>query len=500
MSEDEWMKDLHLHALPLQSPMHNWQGSKQPLHLFESSKNHHQWPSYLIPDAGTAAYTACMQDSSQTDAAARHTNVPSTMQTTHAALFTNSLHNDYTSKTNALGAVSYKPPEEVQYCSIQGIPYQYMQDIIHHEAAKHPENMPAMHFPAHTEQHRDASIPAAAMGGSRWGAASREQVQDVQAVGPPLHYENISANTEGHYVPSGSIISMHHPMLVRNGGTMHMQSIPQHLAKDINANAATFYMLEGGSNTTKHAHCMTSSTASSSNLYHYEGHSGIVERPSLKPLGEPVQLPMQAMWMNTAEHEQGMQMQKVNDGRGHINLNTSQEDERKQVDAPELLTQQGYNYSCLVPFSNAEKNRERMHALIREDLEMPSTYMPAITNPSTELMLKKENAAMASGKAVGSHSGKDRHSKVKTSKGMRDRRVRLSVSTALQFYDIQDRLGFQQPSHVFEWLMQKAKYGIDELPPSSIQNSSNAKIHDAVVDPPGCPNSTDDTQHMVLSG
>ncbi|MCO5582441.1 hypothetical protein L7F22_036337 [Adiantum nelumboides] len=61
--------------------------------------------------------------------------------------------------------------------------------------------------------------------------------------------------------------------------------------------------------------------------------------------------------------------------------------------------------------------------------------------------------------------------------GMRDKRVRLSVSFELQFYDIQDRLGFQQPSHVFEWLMQKDKYAIDELPSSSIQNSSNAKMH-----------------------
>ncbi|XP_024933638.3 disease resistance protein RPV1-like [Ziziphus jujuba] len=38
-------------------------------------------------------------------------------------------------------------------------------------------------------------------------------------------------------------------------------------------------------------------------------------------------------------------------------------------------------------------------------------------------------------------SGKDRHSKVLTGKGLRDRRVRLSVATAIQFYDILVRLG-----------------------------------------------------------
>ncbi|KAL2548498.1 transcription factor TCP2-like [Forsythia ovata] len=37
-------------------------------------------------------------------------------------------------------------------------------------------------------------------------------------------------------------------------------------------------------------------------------------------------------------------------------------------------------------------------------------------------------------------SGKDRHSKVLSCKGLRDRCVRLSVSNAIQFYDLQDRL------------------------------------------------------------
>lgn len=60
--------------------------------------------------------------------------------------------------------------------------------------------------------------------------------------------------------------------------------------------------------------------------------------------------------------------------------------------------------------------------------------------------------------------GKDRHSKVLTSKGLRDRRVRLSVSTAIQFYDLQDRLGFDQPSKAVEWLIKKASDAISELP------------------------------------
>ncbi|KAM7510145.1 hypothetical protein LguiB_009020 [Lonicera macranthoides] len=61
--------------------------------------------------------------------------------------------------------------------------------------------------------------------------------------------------------------------------------------------------------------------------------------------------------------------------------------------------------------------------------------------------------------------GKDRHSKVCTVRGLRDRRVRLSVPTAIQLYDLQDRLGLNQPSKVVDWLLDAAKNEIDELPP-----------------------------------
>nr|XP_016433116.1 PREDICTED: transcription factor TCP2-like [Nicotiana tabacum] len=60
--------------------------------------------------------------------------------------------------------------------------------------------------------------------------------------------------------------------------------------------------------------------------------------------------------------------------------------------------------------------------------------------------------------------GKDRHSKVWTSKGLRDRRVRLSVNTAIQFYDLQDRLGYDQPNKDVEWLLKATAPSISELP------------------------------------
>ncbi|KAL1196757.1 Transcription factor TCP17 [Cardamine amara subsp. amara] len=61
--------------------------------------------------------------------------------------------------------------------------------------------------------------------------------------------------------------------------------------------------------------------------------------------------------------------------------------------------------------------------------------------------------------------GKDRHSKVCTVRGLRDRRIRLSVTTAIQVYDLQNRLGLSQPSKVIDWLLEAAKNDVDLLPP-----------------------------------
>ncbi|KAL7129475.1 hypothetical protein ABFS83_13G068600 [Erythranthe nasuta] len=67
------------------------------------------------------------------------------------------------------------------------------------------------------------------------------------------------------------------------------------------------------------------------------------------------------------------------------------------------------------------------------------------------------------GHIVRSTGRKDRHSKVCTAKGPRDRRVRLAAHTAIQFYDVQDRLGYDRPSKAVDWLIKKAKSSIDEL-------------------------------------
>ena len=67
------------------------------------------------------------------------------------------------------------------------------------------------------------------------------------------------------------------------------------------------------------------------------------------------------------------------------------------------------------------------------------------------------------GRTIRATGRKDRHSKVSTAKGPKDRRVRLSPNTAIQFYDVQDRLGYDRPSKAIDWLIKEAKAAIDAL-------------------------------------
>lgn len=58
---------------------------------------------------------------------------------------------------------------------------------------------------------------------------------------------------------------------------------------------------------------------------------------------------------------------------------------------------------------------------------------------------------------------KDRHSKIYTSQGPRDRRVRLSIGVARRFFDLQEILGFDKPSKTLDWLLTNSKNAISDL-------------------------------------
>lgn len=58
---------------------------------------------------------------------------------------------------------------------------------------------------------------------------------------------------------------------------------------------------------------------------------------------------------------------------------------------------------------------------------------------------------------------KDRHSKIRTAQGLRDRRIRLSVHIARKFFDLQEMLGLDKASKTIEWLLAESQDAIDEL-------------------------------------
>ncbi|KAK1436513.1 hypothetical protein QVD17_02294 [Tagetes erecta] len=59
----------------------------------------------------------------------------------------------------------------------------------------------------------------------------------------------------------------------------------------------------------------------------------------------------------------------------------------------------------------------------------------------------------------------DRHSKINTARGPRDRRMRLSLEVARKLFGLQDLLGFDKASKTVDWLLTKSKTAILELLP-----------------------------------
>ncbi|KAL6198344.1 hypothetical protein ACLB2K_028136 [Fragaria x ananassa] len=109
-----------------------------------------------------------------------------------------------------------------------------------------------------------------------------------------------------------------------------------------------------------------------------------------------------------------------------------------------------------------------------EEIEAQNQAGDAQEQQDYEARVEAKQPNMNDGKIVKVQGGhivrstkKDRHTKVLTTKGPRDRRFRLAAQTAIEFYDVQDRLGYDRPSMAIDWLIQKAKASIEALGNSS---------------------------------
>ncbi|XVF53957.1 hypothetical protein PTKIN_Ptkin05aG0142100 [Pterospermum kingtungense] len=73
-----------------------------------------------------------------------------------------------------------------------------------------------------------------------------------------------------------------------------------------------------------------------------------------------------------------------------------------------------------------------------------------------------------------SSSKRDRHSKINTANGPRDRRMRLSLDVARQFFGLQDMLGYDKASRTVEWLLIQAKPEIKKLARSQLSHVNHS--------------------------
>lgn len=80
-----------------------------------------------------------------------------------------------------------------------------------------------------------------------------------------------------------------------------------------------------------------------------------------------------------------------------------------------------------------------------------------IISSSSKCSRKRSSTTTSSSKK------KDRHSKINTAQGPRDRRMRLSLEVARKFFDLQDMLGFDKASKTVEWLLIQSSSSIKEV-------------------------------------
>ncbi|XP_066328682.1 transcription factor TEOSINTE BRANCHED 1-like [Miscanthus floridulus] len=105
--------------------------------------------------------------------------------------------------------------------------------------------------------------------------------------------------------------------------------------------------------------------------------------------------------------------------------------------------------------------------------------MEQASAPATELGTCASDGAQGAGvsasldrAAAAAAARKDRHSKICTAGGMRDRRMRLSLDVAGKFFALQDMLGFDKASKTVQWLLNTSKAAIQEIMADDVDASS----------------------------
>ncbi|GJN16154.1 hypothetical protein PR202_gb03112 [Eleusine coracana subsp. coracana] len=105
----------------------------------------------------------------------------------------------------------------------------------------------------------------------------------------------------------------------------------------------------------------------------------------------------------------------------------------------------------------SNQQQETLEAVLRQRVTAPQQHQDQAPAPA-------DGGAARSGLQQRRRPQRtDRHSKIRTAQGVRDRRMRLSVGVARDFFALQDRLGFDKASKTVNWLLVQSKPAIDRL-------------------------------------
>ncbi|XP_066350711.1 transcription factor PCF5-like [Miscanthus floridulus] len=125
----------------------------------------------------------------------------------------------------------------------------------------------------------------------------------------------------------------------------------------------------------------------------------------------------------------------------------------------------------IFPADMSFDHQDTLEAVFQQPETTAPLQAPAAAG-ARELLLRNDGSSVPVVVDAGVHAAAaprkrpfrtDRHSKIRTAQGVRDRRMRLSVGVAREFFALQDRLGFDKASKTVNWLLTQSKPAIDRL-------------------------------------
>ena len=146
----------------------------------------------------------------------------------------------------------------------------------------------------------------------------------------------------------------------------------------------------------------------------------------------------------------------------------------------------------IFPANMSIHHQDTLEAVFQQPETTAPLQAPAAAG-ARELLLRNDGSSVPVVVDAGVHAAAaprkrpfrtDRHSKIRTAQGVRDRRMRLSLDVARDFFALQDRLGFDKASKTVDWLLTQSKPAIERLAATEPSQRSVGGSDDAALSPP----------------